>query len=57
MFGNRDAVKSIILTALQSPEKEANIEAKNLVSRLVANGYIEFRNLLTREDPPLPQTL
>lgn len=57
VFGNRDAVKSIILTALQSPEKEANIEAKNLVSRLVANGYIEFRNLLTCEDPPLPQTL
>ncbi len=51
VFGNKDAVNSIISTALESPEEEAKTEAKELISRLMANGHVEFRNLLTGGSP------
>lgn len=46
VLGNKNEVKAILSTALNAPEQTAQEEARNLINRLVARGYIEFNDLL-----------
>ncbi|MFH1930699.1 MAG: hypothetical protein ABIN18_03800 [Pseudomonadota bacterium] len=52
--GNRQEINPILSTALQSPEKAAQDEAKTLINRLVARGYADFNNLLNAVDVSVP---
>lgn len=54
IFGNKDEVTSVIQSALSSGNKQAEKAAKDLVGRLVANGHLEFRDLLTVKENITP---
>ncbi len=46
LLGNKDDVRTILVRALASPIEGANAAAVDLVNRLAAHGFPEFRDLL-----------
>jgi hypothetical protein len=57
IYRNDEEVSSIIREALHAPDAEAQKEAKDLVNRLVANGHVEFKNLLQQPPATPPESI